>query len=106
MDPSFDPEVDLAPGTGIIKNMIIGPIFDQDGNLRGVLQLFNKISAEENNTINQRDITEVNTILECLGEVIKSADQKYEFEKTCNLMYKNLNSLKMNCCDKLDKDLL
>ena len=37
MDPLFDPEIDSASGTGIIKNMLVGPIFDNKGTLRGVL---------------------------------------------------------------------
>jgi hypothetical protein len=37
MDPLFDPEIDSASGTGIIKNMLVGPIFDKKGTLRGVL---------------------------------------------------------------------
>ena len=106
MDPLFDPEIDSASGTGIIKNMLVGPIYDSDGTLRGVLQLFNKISPEENNCITKRDVTEVNTILGALGEVIKSADLKYEFEKTCNLMYKNIANLRQEFEIRLDKEFL
>jgi uncharacterized protein YciI len=79
MDPLFAPEVDNFCSAGIIGNMMVGPLVDLDGNLKGVVQLFNKLSSEEANQISVQDKEELNCILTSLGEIVKSADQHYEF---------------------------
>jgi len=37
MDPLFAPEVDNFCSAGIIGNMMVGPLVDLDGNLKGVV---------------------------------------------------------------------
>jgi len=83
-DSHFAPEVDNFSAAGNIKNLIIGPMIDTNGEVRGVVQLFNKLSfgcKDETAEIVQRDKDELDCILLALGEVIKTADQFYEFEK-------------------------
>lgn len=85
-DQKFAPEVDNFCGAGHINNMMIGPLMDLNGKVRGVIQLFNKISfgfanEADTNGIVKKDMTELNSICLGLGEVIKTADQYYDFEK-------------------------
>ena len=101
MDPLFAPEVDNFCSAGIIGNMMVGPLVDLDGNLKGVVQLFNKLSTEEANQITVQDKEELNCILTSLGEIVKSADQHYEFQKVCNMMYRHLSNMQSDYAPKL-----
>jgi hypothetical protein len=37
MDPVFAPEVDNFSGAGVISNMMVAPLLDLDGTLKGVV---------------------------------------------------------------------
>ena len=83
LDSSFAPEVDNFSSVGTISNMMAGPMINLNGDIMGVVQLFNKESPEEDNQITQRDQEELNCILVSLGEIVQSANSKYEFTKLC-----------------------
>ena len=95
-DHKFAPEVDNFSGAGNIKNMMVGPLLDLNGNVRGVIQLFNKLSfgnEDDCNGIVQHDKVELDSVCLALGEVIKTADQYYDFEKQCNHLHGNLHDI-------------
>ena len=52
--------------------MIIGPIFDSKGVLKGIIQLINKI---DNDPVTESDERELSSLLPIIGEIIKTADQ-------------------------------
>ena len=70
--PNFASEVDNTVGVAAIKNMIIGPIFDSKGVLKGIIQLINKV---DNDPITESDERELSSLLPIIGEIIKTADQ-------------------------------
>jgi hypothetical protein len=43
---NFAGEIDNIVGTAILSNMIIGPCFDSNRNLRGLIQLVNKLGSD------------------------------------------------------------
>jgi len=70
--PNFASEVDNTVGVAAIKNMMVGPIHDMKGNLKGIIQLINK---NEDDAITEQDEIELNSLLISIGEIIKTADQ-------------------------------
>ena len=70
----FAPEVDNYNNNFAIRNMIIGPMVDKDGKVRGVIQLLNK----QNSTTFSQDEVELNSLLPALGEVLRTADEGFE----------------------------
>ena len=52
--------------------MIIGPIIDSRGCLKGIIQLINKNGDE---SITQSDENELKSLLPVIAEIIKTADQ-------------------------------
>jgi len=52
--------------------MMVGPIEDVNGEIRGVLQFINK---KDKANIDASDEIELKTILPALGEMIKTADE-------------------------------
>ena len=65
------PEVDNAAGVPAIRNMMIGPCFDTEGKLRGLIQLINK---NDNDIITENDRTEFVSLCPTVAEIIKQAD--------------------------------
>ena len=55
-----------------IRNIMIGPILDMQGNIRGIIQFINK---KDKDKIDQNDEIELQSILPALGEIIKTADE-------------------------------
>lgn len=74
LDSGFAPELDNFSGAGKISNMMAGPMLDKDGNIRGIVQLFNKYGCDFGNSITSEDIAELNCVLTSLGELVKAAD--------------------------------
>ena len=63
--------------------MLIGPCFDSNGKLRGVIQLVNKFRSEP---ISFRDEKEFSQLLPSVAEMIKQADEvKYVGDISANL---------------------
>ena len=58
-------------GVAAIKNMIIGPIIDSKGALKGIIQLINKNGDEP---ITEADEKEMKSLLPVIAEIIKTAD--------------------------------
>ena len=52
--------------------MIIGPIHDLHGNLKGIIQLVNK---HEDDAITEQDQKEIESLLPAIGEIIRTADK-------------------------------
>jgi len=72
---TFSSEIDNMVGVHSVESMLIGPIFDRDGNLKGVIQLINK---EGDGIITEQDRIELDSLLPSLGEIIKTADEVRE----------------------------
>lgn len=69
---------------GEIYNILIGPLIDQKGNIRGVLHMINKDG--DNGTaapITEEDKREIAGILPALGEIIRTADEASELSELC-----------------------
>ena len=73
----FAPEVDNYNNNFAIRNMIIGPMVDKNGKVRGVIQLLNKLQG----TGFQQDETELKALLPALGEILRTADEGFELQK-------------------------
>lgn len=57
--------------------MLISPISDSEGRLRGVIQLFNKT----NRGITNSDRDEIESYNVVLGDIFKTASEQYEIDK-------------------------
>ncbi len=68
----YSAEIDNFMNCAHVKNIMIGPIFDAKGEVRGVLQFINKLGKPQ---IEEQDEIELNTILPALGEILKTADE-------------------------------
>ena len=69
---NFSSEIDNFLNVQHIRNMMVGPIEDVNGEIRGVLQFINK---KDKLNIDSSDEIELKTILPALGEMIKTADE-------------------------------
>ena len=69
---NYSSEIDNFINVGRIRNMMVGPMQDMKGNIRGIIQFINKKGA---NKIDQHDEIELGSILSALGEIIKTADE-------------------------------
>ena len=79
----FAVEIDNSVGSPHIANCMIGPCYDNDGQLRGVVQLINKCNNE---AISFQDEREFENLLTTVGEIIKQADEvKFVGDLSCNL---------------------
>ena len=65
-------EVDNAAGVAVIRNMMIGPCFDTNGTLRGLIQLVNK---KGENPISENERIEFVNLCPTVAEIIKQADE-------------------------------
>ena len=65
---TYLPEVDNAASVAGIKNMVIGPCFDTEGKLRGIIQLINKSGDEP---ISENDRIEIINLCPTVAEIIK-----------------------------------
>jgi len=72
----------------------------------GVVQLFNKISPEENNQVSIRDKEELDCILTSLGEIVRSAAQKFDFTKLCNNLTASLIHIQDEFNTALEKEFI
>lgn len=106
MDSGFAPELDNFSGAGTIKNMMAGPMLDKEGNIRGVVQLFNKHSCDFGNSITSEDKTELNCILTSLGELVKAADLQYQFMRICTNLGKSMGTIDGHFDAQVEKEFL
>lgn len=75
---------------GEIYNMMVGPLVDQKGQLRGVLQLINKDGENgQPVAIGDEDLKEIQGILPALGEIIRTADESSELSELCCCKHSN-----------------
>lgn len=65
-------EIDNAAGVSSIRNMMIGPCYDTEGKLRGLIQLINK---DGNESITENDRIEFVNLCPTVAEIIKQADE-------------------------------
>lgn len=78
-DRNFSPEVDNFVNLNKISNMMIGAMVDKNGEVKGVLQLMNKNSAD--GEITEQDKNELAALLPALGEIIRTADESMEVSR-------------------------
>ncbi|CDW86108.1 UNKNOWN [Stylonychia lemnae] len=69
---NFSSEIDNFLNVPRIRNMMVGPIEDMNGEIRGVIQFINK---KDKPSIDASDEIELKTIIPALGEMIKTADE-------------------------------
>ena len=66
----FQNEIDNSMGATDVESLLISPIVDSEGTLRGVVQMANKLNGEK---ITNQDIIEVGSLMPALGEIFKTA---------------------------------
>ena len=66
--------------------MLIGPMIDRNGDIKGVIQLINKEGGDKAK-ITEQDKIELRTLLPALGEIIRTADESLEVTKLSVGMY-------------------
>mgnify|MGYP003598084912 CR=1 FL=1 len=71
-DPLFSSEVDNILSVYKISNMMLVPIFDKNGDIRGMIHFINKLGKSK---IPDTDSKELDPVIPTLGEIIKTADQ-------------------------------
>lgn len=67
-DVLYAAEVDNSIASPVINNLMIGPLFDTTGRLRGVIQLINKTGSDP---ISFQDEREFKKLLPTVAEIIK-----------------------------------
>ena len=75
--------MDNSVGCRVLENCLVGPCFDTQGVLRGVIQLINKEGGEP---ISFQDEREFENLLPTVAEMIKQADDvKYVNDISANM---------------------
>lgn len=92
----FAPEVDNYNNNFTVQNLVIGPMVDTTGKVRGVVQLLNK----KGKGIPDEDIEELASLLPCLGEIVRTADDCFELEKLQCALQHSLVSVNNAVFDK------
>ena len=83
-DVSYAPEVDNSVGVPVVNNCLIGPCFDSEGKMRGIVQLINK---KHGTPISFQDEREFMNLLPAVAEMIKQADEvKYVSDVSANML--------------------
>lgn len=88
---NFASELDNMVNSLVLESILIGPIYDPNGNLRGVIQLVNKCGKEE--YITPQIIEEMKLILPTLGEIFRTADEVRVIGNTMVDMEKSLKGV-------------
>ena len=82
--------MDNATSVSGIKNMVIGPCFDTEGKLRGLIQLINKSGDDP---ISENDRIEIVNLCPTVAEIIKQADEvKYVLDLSNSITLHMYNS--------------
>lgn len=71
---NFASELDNMVNNNQLESMMIGPLFDTEGILRGAIQFVNKM-GEDDQVITQGDLAEIAALLPTLAEVFRTADK-------------------------------
>ena len=75
-----------------IRNLLMCPIFDEDGKLRGVIQLINKIGLHQQ-SITDLDVAQTSQICPSLSQILKLFDIVRDLETLDNDLSVNMNKL-------------
>ena len=78
-------------GVSDVDNLMIGPIRDSEGELRGVVQLGNKLNGEK---ITRQDVYEFGSLMPALGEIFKTTEEVRQFRNTSNGILHRLIEMK------------
>mmetsp|Transcript_12143 Transcript_12143/g.11994 ORF Transcript_12143/g.11994 Transcript_12143/m.11994 type:complete len:177 (-) Transcript_12143:44-574(-) len=97
MQNYYSSDIDNLHSIPRIHNMLLFPIIDLQGHVKGVLQLINKNKKKQ---IPLEDELEVEALTTALGEVVKTADTAMEIENVALDMDYYLNKLKQNINEK------
>ena len=87
----FKEEIDNTMGVAEVDNLMIGPIRDSEGELRGVVQLGNKLNGEK---ITSQDVYEFGSLMPALGEIFKTTEEVRQFRNTSNGVLHRLIEMK------------
>ena len=92
-------EVDKVIKIANIENVMIGPCFDFEGKIKGVVQLFNKHGSQP---INDVDKAEFKCLLPSVAEIIKHADSIKSTTDLNNNIYLSLMESKKKILESKD----
>ena len=87
----YKEEIDNTMGVAEVENLMIGPIRDSEGELRGVVQLGNKLNGEK---ITSQDVYEFGSLMPALGEIFKTTEEVRQFRNTSNGVLHRLIEMK------------
>eukprot|EP00347_Sterkiella_histriomuscorum_P021117 403335187 len=96
---SYSTEIDNFLNLQKIRNIMIGPIEDNCGELRGAIQLINKL---DNPQISTSDELELRSILPALGEMIKTADETLKIINISAGLRETLQDMTTNIFEKTE----
>lgn len=66
--------------------MMVSACYDGQGELRGVIQLSNKLAG----SITEQDLTEFDSLMPALGEILKTADDIRQFSNVSSSVHAHL----------------
>jgi hypothetical protein len=70
--PAFNLEVDCSGGSTDVESLLVAPITDSSGNLRGILQMINRFNGEK---ITAQDVFEIRSLMPALAEILKTVEE-------------------------------
>ena len=68
---TYAAEIDNCHNLSKVESLIVSPIFDKKGELKGVIQLLNKLGGER---ISEQDVVEIGSLLPALAEIFTTTE--------------------------------
>jgi hypothetical protein len=94
-------ELDNSVGCSVLESMLIAPIYDHDGILRGAVQLINKQDGYKN-VITPDDIREVEAMLPTFAGCFRTADKVRVISNNMTNAWYSMNEITEGIHKKLD----
>lgn len=89
-------------GVSSLDSLMIGACYDDDGVLRGAIQLVNKNDGERNK-ITKDDVKELEALLPTFGEIFKTADRVRVIMNNMTNMWFSMQDCENGINDKLQR---
>lgn len=86
----FVKEIDNIFNIQGVQNLLVCPFFDDDGRIKGVIQLINKIGADR---IPDQDVTEISSICPSLSHVLQLCDNTRDVTNISAGMIQSINPI-------------
>lgn len=87
-DLFFSGEIDNSVGVQYVDSLMIGAMYDTDGQLRGVIQLINKLDGQQ---ITEQDVVELQSMLSSIAENIRTCDEVKQLHNIGTALAENLH---------------